>query len=465
MSEVRVRMFRQGLGDCFLLTFPGQNEQPVHMLIDFGVLLGTEEAKTKMRVVAEHILQATGGRIEVLVVTHEHWDHLSGFAQAQDLLGTDRLQVGEVWMAWTENPEDPVAPGLDRRRKRALDRVVGAAQRLAGFTDLGASSTGARLERLLEFWGGMSAAGRHTTRSTRDWVRGRTHPKLPQYLEPGKEPKEIPGVPGVRIYVLGPPRKLELLKKSDPSKRAPEVYSLADDGGMDSGFFAALDGAGGGRGLDAQPFEEWFRVSEADAKGREFFQKHYDCEGEDWRRIEHDWLGLAGALALQLDSDTNNTSLVLAIELIDSGRVLLFPGDAQVGNWLSWHEEGIAWKVVDGGRERTVTAASLLERTVLYKVGHHGSHNATLRDRGLELMTSPILTAMIPVNRASAKKMEWDMPFPALFTRLETKCRGRILDLERGIYEAPTGEPPADWAAFPGRAEANDDWLDIHIEL
>ena len=139
MSEVRVRMFRQGLGDCFLLTFPGQNEQPVHMLIDFGVLLGTEEAKTKMRVVAEHILQATGGRIEVLVVTHEHWDHLSGFAQAQDLLGTDRLQVGEVWMAWTENPEDPVAPGLDRRRKRALDRVVGAAQRLAGFTDLGAS--------------------------------------------------------------------------------------------------------------------------------------------------------------------------------------------------------------------------------------------------------------------------------------------------------------------------------------
>ena len=53
----------------------------------------------------------------------------------------------------------------------------------------------------------------------------------------------------------------------------------------------------------------------------------------------------AGRLALQLDSDTNNTSLVLAIELIASGRVLLFPGDAQVGNWLSWHE-GIEWKAV-----------------------------------------------------------------------------------------------------------------------
>jgi hypothetical protein len=50
-------------------------------------------------------------------------------------------------------------------------------------------------------------------------------------------------------------------------------------------------------------------------------------------------LGLAGRLALQLDSDTNNTSLVLAFELGKSGRVLLFPGDAQVGNWLSWHKE------------------------------------------------------------------------------------------------------------------------------
>jgi hypothetical protein len=33
-----------------------------------------------------------------------------------------------------------------------------------------------------------------------------------------------------------------------------------------------------------------------------------------------------------------------------------------------------------------VKAEDLLERTVLYKVGHHASHNATLRQKGLELM-------------------------------------------------------------------------------
>lgn len=35
-----------------------------------------------------------------------------------------------------------------------------------------------------------------------------------------------------------------------------------------------------------------------------------------------------------------------------------------------------------------VTAHELLARTVFYKVGHHGSHNATLRALGLELMTN-----------------------------------------------------------------------------
>lgn len=42
-------------------------------------------------------------------------------------------------------------------------------------------------------------------------------------------------------------------------------------------------------------------------------------------------------MALMLDSATNNTSLVLGIEL-DPGEVLIFAADAQVGNWLSWQD-------------------------------------------------------------------------------------------------------------------------------
>jgi hypothetical protein len=69
-------------------------------------------------------------------------------------------------------------------------------------------------------------------------------------------------------------------------------------------------------------------------------------------------------LALDLDNATNNTSLALAIELGPGGKVLLFPADAQVGNWFSWRDQ--SWKD-DKGRD--VTVDDLLARTVFYKVG------------------------------------------------------------------------------------------------
>ena len=68
---------------------------------------------------------------------------------------------------------------------------------------------------------------------------------------------------------------------------------------------------------------------------------------------------------------------------------------------------------------------------MLYKVGHHGSHNATLREKGLELMASGELTAMIPVNRVTAEKMDWLMPFPPLLTtadREDERPRARRRD-------------------------------------
>ena len=96
---------------------------------------------------------------------------------------------------------------------------------------------------------------------------------------------------------------------------------------------------------------------------------------------------------------------------------------------------------------RTVKSDDLLARTVLYKVGHHGSHNATLREKGLELMSSSELAAMIPVNRVTAKKMDWLMPFPALLTRLVEKTHGRVMDAERGLDDAAAQDlSDADWS-------------------
>ena len=76
-----------------------------------------------------------------------------------------------------------------------------------------------------------------------------------------------------------------------------------------------------------------------------------------------------------MNNATNNASLVLAFELSKGGKVLLFVGDAQAGNWWSWSEG----EFDDDGTK--VTAQDLLGRTVLYKVGHHGSYNATLKGK------------------------------------------------------------------------------------
>src|SRR5438132_3221851 len=84
-SGVTVRMYRQGLGDCFLLAFPtAKDGEAFYVLIDCGVVLGTTDPGTMMTKVATDIAEATGGDIHLLVNTHEHWDHLSGFVQARE---------------------------------------------------------------------------------------------------------------------------------------------------------------------------------------------------------------------------------------------------------------------------------------------------------------------------------------------------------------------------------------------
>jgi len=158
---------------------------------------------------------------------------------------------------------------------------------------------------------------------------------------------------------------------------------------------------------------------------------------QSWRRIDSDWMGIAADLAMQLDKGVNNTSLVLAFEFTDTGRVLLFPGDAQIGSWLSW--QSVKWTL--GTRE--VAATDLLARTVYLKVAHHGSQNATPHRLGLDQMTSPDLSAFIPVNQDDAKKARWHkMPFDKILTELTRKTAGRVIRADDAWTALLNGKPP-----------------------
>ena len=128
---------------------------------------------------------------------------------------------------------------------------------------------------------------------------------------------------------------------------------------------------------------------------------------------------------------------MLAIELGD-GKVLLFAGDAQVGNWLSWQD--LFW-IVEG---KTITGPDLLKRTHLYKTGHHGSHNATLREKGLEMM-SALEIALIPVDHAMALKKGWgQIPLGELEQRLNVITKDRVLRIDQEVPVALTGHVEQD---------------------
>ena len=479
---VSVRMYRQGLGDCFLLTFP-RDGRPLYMLIDCGVLLGTEDQTGWMERVAEDIRRTTDGHIDILVATHEHWDHLSGFLQATDVF--NRIGVGELWLAWTEDPDHELATKLRRGREATLRALAQAHLRLRAAAPDDADG----LQSVLEFSGPLAASGQQSLGAALEYLRKKV--SRPRYCRPGEEPFTLPDVEGVRVYVLGPPEDEKLIKKSDPTKSGREVYELAASADVDGSFLAAITQTGAleeDAGIDARrayeltlPFDLAHLVPTEAAKADPFFKRaYYGVHGKatkvdewSWRQIESDWLTTANDLALKLDNDTNNTSLALAIELAPSGDVLLFPGDAQVGNWLSW--ANLVWpKGAEPGDVDRATAESLLARTVLYKVGHHASHNATLRAQGLELMRSPELVAMIPVDEKMAReKKKWDMPFGPLLRRLEEKTKGRVIRADQSVGALKAGPKPErlndrEWSEFCerlGQDEADQLFVEYRFPL
>ena len=212
------------------------------------------------------------------------------------------------------------------------------------------------------------------------WVQHRGVTKAPKFWKPGDVSRPRRGRAGPRLR----PRAAEGPARSStrtcppprrPSRRRPTrtTRRRGDESGGQAlalarparrrAFFAAAFGAG------ATPTRRSTPESTGDPVRPEIRDRLGDGPdnssssatitsataptAQDWRRIDGDWAAGAAAFALQLDSDTNNTSLALAFEL-PGGRVLLFPGDAQVGNWESWHadSDGQAARLEDDDRPR-----------------------------------------------------------------------------------------------------------------
>ena len=337
------------------------------MLIDCGIHPSVKGGPAIVDEIVADIRTETGGKIDVLVVTHEHWDHVSGFSTASEMFKD--FTVGEVWMAWTENAAEPLAAQLDKYKGQALAALQSASRKLDAEPQSRACicrASAMDCRRSSASSSGPRATGCGRARDAAAKLAGA---KTPVYLGPDSAPISIAGLPGLRIYVLGPPRDKTLLQPRGAGRRDVSAF-----GAQRLAARARAErrprrkcrrrSRRAGRRIRRRSIAVSERIlsaalaGPADSDIGRFSRDHYagpvatgapapakkrgkklpdeNLTDQSWRRIDADWLGIAADLAMQLDRGVNNTSLVLAFEFTDTGRVVLFPGDAQVGNWLSW---------------------------------------------------------------------------------------------------------------------------------
>jgi hypothetical protein len=134
-----------------------------------------------------------------------------------------------------------------------------------------------------------------------------------------------------------------------------------------------------------------------------------------------------------LDDAMNNTSVILMFEA--GKQKLLFPGDAQIENWE------YALKVAEDCQDNL----KLLRDTTLYKVGHHGSRNATPKKLwntfGKTKNKNPAEPMRTVVSTMAGKHgnpdRQTEVPRQTLVNELESKSQyfsTQVLEEKRDLY-------------------------------
>lgn len=354
-SKIRVRMYQVGFGDCFLVSFEyaaqlddGRSER--HMLFDFGSTHAPRARVTSLLPNVAKLIEAhCGGQLDVLVATHRHKDHIDGFGNKAAAEVITRLEPKFVVRPWTEDPKLPAdskALGAGAAPSERFAASLGEAQ---GFAELAKSLVSHDGRRPRGIAGDLVelAENQVPNQEALDNLNSWADAGDFEFLHAGVKTRIPKFVPGITVRVLGPPTV----------EQEPDVVRQRSN---DDEFWLTQQALlkGGARPLDA--------LVEATAAEDAAVEMSGPVR---WLRQRMDRQRVASMLRLvhTLDAALNNTSLIL---LIDAGdKRLLFPGDAQIENWSYTLEHA-------GGRQKIL---DLLEDVDLYKVGHHGSRNATPR--------------------------------------------------------------------------------------
>jgi beta-lactamase superfamily II metal-dependent hydrolase len=338
---IRVRMYRIGFGDFFLVSFL-RPQAPLHVLIDCGVHAGDIGA---IQDAVKQLQQDTGSKLALLIMTHRHADHISGFASCRTAFAG--FTVERIWMSWFEDPGNKKAMAFQAS-------LAAVAQQLRVSLALRASADKKQLTAMADNILGLGAAG-VSNQAALDVLHGgfANRPPIDYY-----QAKDTPTLPdsllqvGLAARILGPPIDPSLVSQMTNTN---QQYLAA----------AGADGA-----PPPMPFARPFWTSDKAYPSQAF--RHYGVRRLQ-RLIAQVQPDALAARAAKADNTLNNQSLVVLFSL--QGRNLLFAGDAQWGNWENFLYGGVFG--TSGHTELTDDAKAILQSLNFYKVGHHGSANAS----------------------------------------------------------------------------------------
>ena len=405
-KKIVIRAYNVGFGDCLLVSFVYTGAiRTRHVLIDCGSTRAPEAKKNNkdfMQEIVADITQVCGGKLDAIVATHRHRDHISGFGKETGP-ALAALKPDVVIQPWTEDPdapEDELAPVNDpgtagkfqavAQFRRSLDDMHAMAGHVAAFARA-RRTTRPVLSKQLEFLGEGNVKNLEAVKNLMEMAPNK-------YVYFGSKHGLEKLLPGVKTLVLGPPT----LKQTDTIRR--QVDKNDDEfWHLYRGFtsfwsfqVATAEGSGRGRlfrgvkGRAPQPSERWLV--------------------DRLRKLQDDSIL---SIVTALDQQMNNTSVILLFET--GGKRLLFPGDAQLENWL------YALSALEKAGQ-----ISMIEKVDFYKVGHHGSLNATpmslwnrFKKKGADGKLQTVLSTRGGVHGSTARSTE--VPRRTLVAELEAR--------------------------------------------
>ncbi len=390
-AEVVIRMYDVGFGDSFFVRIPSPDRtRHLKLLIDCGTFA---KGQNEMRDVVRSILTAATEedgtpRLDVVIATHRHKDHVDAFRYAD----WERVEVKEVWMPWTEEPDDEDARRLRFRQERSALRLE---QALAALGEP-AGATVAILALALKNEAAMQVL----------WQGFAGQPQR-RYLPPkGELPYAFRSnaLPGVAVHVLGPARDEAVIRDLEPPDEQSYVWSAGQRR----------------RTEEAPPFSGEVTSFAPAQFARRSQSRHLALRQEVRAAVERASLPLDPlAIAAQLDGVINGTSLMLVFQV--GKATLLFPGDAQWGSWQTVLENP--------------ACRDLVKQADCYKVSHHASHNGTPVDFVEDLLKRGA-RALVSVRHYDG----WpDIPRKPLLDQLTAKCRDHVVRSDKARKAPPDG--------------------------